>query len=144
MNPAIAKQIGLTLHQPINLSSFENKTAPVVTRDGHPIRLFTTQFREPLFKNGYIKGVRNSIEFQNTGNTTVIINGNWTLLPGGSKKFDASNDIDVNSDQFTIYFPADPFNGLGGNRLEVCEIVLCDTTVAFFRSKGIEYGSPGQ
>ena len=138
MNPSIAQLVGINLNASVPIGPYDNKTAPIRTKDGEIIRLFTTKFREPIFENSYVQGVRNSIEFQNTGDTTAIINGNWTLLPGGSKKFDSSNEVDVNHDRFTIYFPSDPFNLAGLNRLEVCEIILSDATIAFFREKGVE------
>lgn len=138
MNPAIAKRVGINLDIIMPFKGRDNKSATLTTRDGHPIRKFNTQFREPVFKNGYVPGTRNSIEFQNAGSTTAIINGNWTILAGGSKKFDGSNEVDVNTDRFTVYFPSDPFNGGGLNRLEICEIILSDMVVAHFRDSGIE------
>lgn len=138
MNPTIANKLGINLDIIMNKGLYDNKTAMDTTPDGEQIRHFTPLFREPLFKNGYISGSRNSIEFQNAGTTKVILNGNWTILAGGSKKFDGSNDVDVSTEQFTAYFPEDPFNGLSGNRLEICEIVLSDMSVAHFRSKGIK------
>lgn len=136
MNPAVANILKINLNPYIAPSKYDNKTAELRTSDGELIRLFATKFREPLFKNGYIDGYRNSIEFQNTGNTSVNINGNWTILPGGSKKFDLGS-VDINSERFHVYFPSDPFNGLQGNRVEVCEIIMCDIGAAFFREKGI-------
>lgn len=144
MNPQIAQRLGINLDSFVSVGPYDNKTAPLYTKDGEIIRIFTTKFRPPLFQNGYVQGVRNSIEFQNSGNTDVLINGNWTIKPGGSKKFDSSNETDVNGDTFTVYFPTDPFNGLAGNRLEICEIILSDATLAFYRNKGIEYGQPGK
>lgn len=140
MNPEIAKieKINLDIVQQ-HTSRFDNKTAPLYTHDGERIRHFFTKFRPPLFENGYVDGVRNSIEFQNAGNTTVKINGNWTILPGGSKKFDSSNEIDITSERFTVYFPTDPFNGLGGNRLEIAEIILADANLAHFKNPGVEF-----
>ena len=139
MNPAIAKHVGLNLgvQVPI-LHPFDNRAAAVATRDGQIIRTFVTKFTEPLFKNGYVYGTRNSIEFQNVGLTDVIINGNWTIKPGGSKKFSSSDEVNINADRFTVYFPSDPFNTNLENRLEICELILSDMTVAFAKHKGIQ------
>jgi hypothetical protein len=139
MNPLIAKSIGINLDVIIPIHSrYDNRSSPVTTIDGHPIRLFTTKFREPVFKNSYVEGTRNSIEFQNVGTTDVIINGNWTLKQGGSKKFDGGDDVNITADRFTVYFPSDPFNGDGNNRLEICEIILSDLTVSNVKHRGIE------
>lgn len=139
MNPAIANKVGLNLNVIMPNKQYDNRKAPLYTRDGQIMRAFEVNMREPLFTNGYVDGVRNSIEFQNAGSTAVLINGNWTILPGGSKKFESSDEVNVNANRFTVYFPSDPFNGGGLNRLEVCETILSDLTVTFAKSKGIEF-----
>ncbi|MEI2693714.1 MAG: hypothetical protein V9E90_01460 [Saprospiraceae bacterium] len=138
MNPNIAKIVGLNLKVYMQSGAYDNRSATTMTRDGEPVRSWQVKFREPLFQNDFVDGVRNSIEFQNAGTTKVLINGNWTILAGGSKKFDSSNETDVSSQRFTVYFPTDPYNANNNNRLEISEIILEDKSVSQFRSKGIE------
>jgi hypothetical protein len=140
MNPGIAKNLGIDLSVIMpQLSEFDNRKAPLTTSDGKIIRSWDPVFREPLFKNDYVYGVRNSIEFQNAGETDVLINGNWTIKKGGSKVFESTDEVNINAKPFVVYFPSDPFNENGLNRLEICEIILCDLTVTFAKHKGIQY-----
>lgn len=137
MNPIIAKIVGITLPVWKNNLVQDNPRAALKTKDGRPINEFIILTRPAVFKNGSIDNVRNFIIFRNVGTTDCWINGNLKLTPNSSLQLGSSNNTDLNYQIYSYDFPADPFNAVGNNRLEIIECVLCELYTSSFQPQGI-------
>jgi hypothetical protein len=137
MNPIIAKLVKIQLPVWDNSRVYENARAALKTESGQSIGEYVTLIRPAVFINGYIDNVRNVIIFRNKGTTRCVICGNIYLDPNESIQLGSSNNVDLNFQIYSYDFPGNAQNALGGNRLEIVELVYSESYTASFNPKGI-------
>lgn len=138
MNPFIANIVGIQLPVWDNSRVYENCRALLKTSSGEAIREYYTLIRPAVFTNGKIDNVRNVIILRNKGTTDAIICGNVKLTPNESIQLGSSNNLDLNFQIYSYDFPGNPLNALGGNRIEIIEMVVCELYTSSFNPKGIK------
>jgi hypothetical protein len=136
MNPIIAKQVGVTLPMWDPSRVYENERRVPLNSSGKPRGEYISQIRQARFVNGYIDNVKNAIIFRNKGTTRCVICGNIYLDANESIQLGSSNNEDLNFQIYSFDFPGNPLNALGGNRLEIIELVLCEDYTTRFNPRG--------
>ena len=78
-----------------------------------------TDVHNPITANTKKQIIANAVVFQNMGDSTVVINGNWTIAPGVNLPIGSQTDLNRVCQTFDI-----KFSGGITNRLEIMTLHL--------------------